>query len=220
MFKQYLSAISNNPLFSNIERADLNNLLSCIQSYVKHIPARGYIFLAGGKSEGIGILLRGKARVVKEDIFGNRMIISDVVPGEIFGEILACAGIDEMPTSVEAETECDVLIMNYQKIITTCSSSCEFHNMLIKNMLQILAQKNLYLTRKNDILSSRTTRERIMNFLKSIADEKGSLSFDIPYNRQELADFLSVNRSAMTRELIKMKEAGLIDFHKNQFTLF
>lgn len=219
MIDNYLELLSNTPLFHDISRDDVKDLLDCMNSHIEEFPKESFIFLAGNEPSGIGIMLEGRANIIKEDIFGNRSIIGNVEKGDIFGEVFACAQIHELPVSVETETYSKVLIMDYKKIITTCSSNCRFHNMLIKNMLQILAHKNLYLNNKNDILASRTTRDKIMKFLETVAGQKDSLSFDIPYNRQELADFLAINRSAMTKELIKMQEEGIVSFNKNHFEL-
>lgn len=219
MIENYLHIIGYTPLFIDVNTKDLISLLKCMNSHIETFPKNDFIFFAGDEPGSIGIMLEGNAVIIKEDIFGNRTIVSKVETGDIFGEVFACALIDELPVSVEAVTESKILFMDYKRILTTCSSNCKFHNALIKNMLRILAQKNLYLNNKNDILSSRSMREKIMKFLETTASEKDSLTFQIPYDRQELADFLGVNRSAMTRELLKMKEDQLIDFTKNQFKL-
>lgn len=219
MIEKYLDTICNTPLFSEVNNSEALDLLSCMNAYIDDYKKDDYIFFAGNAPEGIGIMLEGSARIIKDDVFGNRSIIGKVTAGSIFGEVFACALVDELPISVEAETDCRVLLMDYRKIITTCSASCRFHSMLIKNMLKILAEKNLYLNNKNDILSSRTIRDKMLKYLESVATAKNSLSFSIPYDRQELADFLGINRSAMTRELIKMKDEQIIDFSKNHFEL-
>ena len=159
MIEHYLDIISNTPLFTNVNTKDTNSLLKCMNAHIETFPKGDFIFFAGDEPGGIGIMLEGKASIIKEDVFGNRTIVSKIEPGDIFGEVFACALVDELPVTVEAETDAKVLLMDYKKIITTCSSSCEFHNALITNMLRILAQKNLYLNNKNDILSSRTMRE-------------------------------------------------------------
>lgn len=219
MLKNYSPIVTNNPLFNGVNTDNLNSLLSCMGSIIKSYKKDSFIMLAGDKAERIGLILKGKAKIVKEDVFGNRTIINHLGAGDIFGEVFACAGIEVVPVNVEAETDCDVMLMDYKKIITTCSSNCEFHNTLIKNMTQILADKNLYLSLKNDILSSKTTRDKLMKFFESVATQKNSLDFNIPYNREELADYLSLNRSSMSRELMKMKEEGILDYNKNHITL-
>ena len=219
MIQNYLSIISNTPLFDSVNNSEINDLLDCMNAHIEEYNKGKYIFFAGDEPSGIGIILQGNASILKEDIFGNRTIVGKLDSGDIFGEVFACALVDELPVSVEADTHIKVLLMDYKKIITTCSSNCKFHNTLIKNMLKILAKKNMYLNNKNDILASKTIRDKLMKFFKTIAKEKNNLSFDIPYDRQELADFLGINRSAMTRELIKMKDDELIDFTKNHFRL-
>lgn len=219
MIKKYLDIVNDTPLFSNVTYNEMNDLLNCMNARAKKFEKDSFIFFTGDTPEGVGILLEGAALIIKEDLFGNRTVISRVEPGEIFGEVFSCALVEELPISVIAESDCQVLILDYKKVITTCSSSCKFHNMLIKNMLKILAQKNLYMNRQNDILSSKTTREKLLKYLESVGEEKNAFTFSVPYNRQELADLLGVNRSAMTRELANLKEEGVIDFDKNSFTL-
>lgn len=219
MNEKYLDIVSQTPLFSDVTHNEIQDLLTCMNSHVKKYNKNEFIFLAGDTPTGIGIILEGNAKIIKEDILGNRAIIGKLMQGDIFGEVFACALVDQLPVSVESETACSVLMLDYKKIITSCSSNCKFHTMLIKNMLQILAEKNMYLNNKNDILSSRSMRDKLLKFLETVAEEKNQVSFEIPYDRQELADFLSVNRSAMTRELLNMKEDGLINFSKNHFEL-
>lgn len=219
MIKKHLDIVIHTPLFANVTYEDMGSLLNCMNARAKSFSKDSFIFLAGDAPEGIGIILEGAALIIKEDIFGNRSIIGRVEKGDIFGEVFSCALVEELPVSVVAETDCQVLILDYKKIITTCSSSCKFHTMLISNMLKILAQKNLYMNKQNEILASKTTRDKILRYLELVGEEKNSFTFTIPYGRQELADLLGVNRSAMTRELSNLKDEGIIEFEKNEFTL-
>jgi CRP-like cAMP-binding protein len=218
--REYFETIAKTPLFAGISQDDFPALLNCVAGKLKTYAKQSSIFFAGNPATHVGILLDGTAQVVRDDLFGNRSILTTLGEEDIFGETFACADIPTLPVSVIAITSCIVLLIDYRKIIRTCTSSCEFHNLLIQNMMQILARKNLLLNGKIEVLSARSTREKLWVYLMSQADRAQSPKFRIPFNRQELADYISVDRSAMSAELGKMKIDGLLTFHKNEFTLF
>lgn len=139
--------------------------------------------------------------------------------GGLFGEAFSFARVECLPVSVTAAEKTEVLFINCERIITVCPSACEFHNRLVRNMLKILAEKNMTLTQKIGHMGKRTTREKILSYLSEQAKKAGGESFTIPLNRQEMADYLAVDRSAMSKELGRLKEEGQISFHKNQFQL-
>ena len=174
---------------------------------------------AGISSPITGMVETGKLQIIKEDYWGNRSIIETAGPGDVFGEAFSCAEIVPVPVSVVAAEQTRVLLFDYQKLLTTCSSSCEFHTRVIKNMIRILAEKNIMLMQKMEHITKRSTREKLLSYLSTQAFIKKSSSFDIPFNRQELADYLSVDRSAMSAELSRMRDEGMIRFKKNHFTL-
>lgn len=167
----------------------------------------------------MGLVLEGAVHIIKEDFWGNRSIIARIGPGELFAEAFSCAEIPSLPVSAAAVTDCTVLSINYRKIITVCSHACVFHTRLIHNMLHILALKNQMLMDKLGYLTKRTTREKLLSYLSAQAVQTGSSRFFIPFDRQELADFLCVERSAMSAELSRLKKEGLLDYRKNEFTL-
>lgn len=140
-------------------------------------------------------------------------------PGESFAEVFSCAGFEVMPVSVMAVTDSEVLLLDCRCVLTTCSRSCHFHSLLMKNMLEGMAQKILSLTQKIQYMSKRTTREKLMAYLSNQAKQQGSKEFVIPHNRQSLADYLGVERSAMSAEISKLKKAGKIDTHGSWFCL-
>lgn len=173
--------------------------------------------MAGDAVAEVGVLLMGKIQIVQEDIFGNRTIIDQLTAGHLFAETFICAGIKKSPVTVLTITECEILLIKFRQIITTCSSACEFHTKLIENMLQILARKNMILNQKNKFLSQRSTREKIRAYFMHMIAQQGKFNFDIPFSRSELADYLCVDRSALSRELGKLQDEGKIKFHKNAF---
>lgn len=215
-----ISLLQETALFRGIRENEIKGVLSCLSAEEKTYKKGEFIFLAGEKVRCVGIVLSGIVQVIKEDLFGNRTILTEVIKGNLFGESFPFAEEDKLPVSVMAVSDCEILFIDYKKIITTCSSACIFHFKLIENMLYILAKKNLILNEKIQIMSKRTTREKLLSYLQSQAARKGSASFGIPFNRQELADYLSVDRSAMSNELSKLREEGQISFNKNKFVLF
>lgn len=214
----YDTLLLQHPLFEGIQRDQLHSLLSCLNAYTSSYQKGDYILQVGEPASHVGILLEGTAQVVRDDIFGNRSIITSLQSADTFAEVFACANTAMLPVSVFALQACTVLWLDYKRILNTCPNSCIFHKKLIENMLQLLAQKNLQLNQKIETISARTTREKLFTYLSSIAQSYNSTSFTIPFNRQELADYLSVDRSAMSTELGKMRDEGYINFHKNTFT--
>ena len=217
--KKFFPVIMDTPLFKNIKENELESMLECLQAVEKTYRKNDIIFMAGEPALYVGIVYSGSVQVIKDDVMGNRLILSGLATGDIFGETFACAGVDILPVSVIAKEESTVLLLDYRKVIDKCRSSCNFHNKMIENMMRIVAEKNLFLNRKLDIVSARSTREKIMKYLLYQAGEKGSLTFDIPLNRQELADYLSVDRSAMSSELGRMRDEGILNFDKSRFEL-
>lgn len=217
--KNHLPLLKSIPLFEEIREEDLNFLLQCLDSSVKSYPKESILYLAGSKVTQVGILLSGELQVIREDIAGNRTILTELTPGDLFGETFVCAEIDKSPVTVLATMPSEVMMIQFRHMITTCHSGCSFHTKLIENMMKTLARKNIYLNSKIQILSQRSTREKIMEYLMLQAERTEKTQFSIPYSRNELADFLCVDRSAMSRELSKMQDDGLILVEKNKFQL-
>lgn len=215
-----LSKIPENVrLFDGIEGSELADLLDCMGARVVSYAREQFVFLAGDPVSGMGIVCSGSVQVVREDVFGNRAILAKLQEGDLFGEVFACAGVERLPVSVVAMEAAQILLVDFRKIVSTCSSNCPFHGRLIENMLGILADKNLMLNRKIEALSARSTRGKLLAFLDAQARTAGSRHFRIPFNRQELADYLSVDRSAMSAELGKMRDEGLLRFRRDEFQL-
>ena len=217
--EKYISEIRKNPLFHQIEDSDITSLLKCLNANRHNYKKNEYIFSAGDSVKNVGIVLTGRINVLQEDYWGNRKIIANIGRNGLFGEAFSCAEIKFLPVSVIATENTEIFLFNYQKILTTCSPTCVFHATLIKNMLRIIADKNVMLTQKMEVITSPSTRESILAYLSYQAIMNGSNIFTIPFDRQELADYLSVNRSAMSRELSKMQEEGLINTNRSNFEL-
>lgn len=215
--RNYYSILKKSPLFTRINDDDLESMLTCFGANMKEYNKNEIIFLAGSEITSMGIVLSGSLNLVKEDILGNRMIITEVLTGELFAEIYACAGIRHSPVTVIASNPSKILFLGFHKLITTCSSHCGFHHIFIENMLTILANKNLQLNQKMSLLSKRTTREKLLEYFQYQIEKQSNFEFEIPFTRNELADYLCVDRSALSRELGKLRDEGIITFYKNQF---
>ncbi len=211
--------LESSALFAGIEKTNLLAMLKCLSAKSEVFEKDEYVFSAGESVSKIGIVLSGCVDLIKEDYWGNRTILARAGAGELFGEAFSCSGNKIMPLSVVALEKSQILFIDYRKIITTCSSSCEFHTRLISNMLQILAAKNILLMQKMEHITKRGMREKILSYLSEQAVSQKSNNIVLPFNRQELADFLSVDRSAMSKELCKMRDEGILEFQKNHFTL-
>jgi CRP-like cAMP-binding protein len=211
--------LCGSPLFSGISVSDVQTLLNCLPTEVRNYEKGGVIAMTGDAVGAVGVVISGSVCVQQEDFWGNRTIMEHVAPGGLFNEAFACAGLAELPVTVVAVEKSRVLFADCRRILTTCSSACQFHTELIKNMVQILARENIMLTKKIEHMSRRTTREKLLCYLSSKAKELERDYFEIPFNRQQLADYLAVDRSALSAELSRMRKEGILDFNKNAFKL-
>ena len=218
MNQQHLNILQNCPLFADVAPHDLDAVLDCLQARIIRVSRGQTVFQEGEPAENVGIVLSGWVQMVRDDYFGNRSIIGHAEPSQLFGEAFACAGT-EMLVSVVAAADGEIMLADCRKVLTLCKNSCTFHNQIIYNLLQIVARKNLLLSQKLEILSRRSTREKLMQYLLQEAKNAGSDEFSIPYDRQGLADFLGVERSALSAEISRMRADGLIECRKNWFRL-
>lgn len=214
-----LSALKRSKLFSGIDEKEIGVMLSCLSAERRKYKKWEYILRCGDSAGSVGLVMAGSVNVIQEDYWGNRNIVAAVPPGQSFAESYACAGNVPLGVSVQAAENSEVLLMNIQKILTTCSSACAFHARLIRNLASLLASKNLMMNEKLTFLTQRTTREKLLSYLSAESMRRHASSFSIPFDRQQLADFLSVDRSAMSNELSKMRKEGILQYSKNHFSL-
>lgn len=214
--EQYFPVLKFCPLFVGIEERQYAALLDCLGARVRRYDKGKAIFHAGDAATQVGVVLAGSVQVCREDADGNRSILAAIGPGELFGEAYACAHTPSLPVSVWAAESCSILLLSLGKVATVCSSACAFHNLLIANLLRVLAQKNVFLTGKMEHLGKRTLREKLLSYLKSQEAEVGC-AFSIPFDRQALSDYLCADRSALSRELGNLQREGLVEFEKNRF---
>ncbi|MCQ4896288.1 Crp/Fnr family transcriptional regulator [Anaerotruncus sp. DFI.9.16] len=217
----YEAILRRVPLFAGIRPDEWERMLGCLGAVHRRYPAGEFILMAGQPADRVGVLLEGRARVLREEFSGARTILTALAPGDLFAEAFACAsgGGRTLPVSVLATSDCRVLLIDYRKIITACPSACDFHARLVRNMLAVLADKNLLLNRRLRHLSKRTTREKLLSYLSEEAAAHGGGEFDIPFDRQGLADYLCVERSAMSAALSKLREEGLLETRRSHFRL-
>ncbi len=209
----------NNPLFQNISPDEIPVMLKRLHAYTKAYQKEEYIKYAGDPVDFIGIVQSGSIHVLQDDYYGNRNITASISEGSLFGEAFACAGIPILPVDIVAAEDCSITFLNAKAILNTCDNGCKFHHTLVQNLLGIVAQKNIYLNQKIKYTSRKTTREKLMAYLTDQATKKGSNDFTIPFNRQELADYLGVERSAMSTELGQLVKLGVLQTQRSHFTL-
>lgn len=217
--RKYFEILRKCPLFNDIEDKDMESMMGCLGARVKEFHKWETIMAEGEKVKYLGIVLIGKAQIEQRDYFGNRSIVASVEPSEMFGESFACAGIDIMPVDVIATEETTVMYVDCFRIIHSCSNACSFHQQMIYNLLKVVAIKNLMFHQKMEITSKRSTREKLMAYLLFQAKKHNSNSFEIPYDRQQLADYLQVDRSGLSAEISKLRREGTIMCRKNAFSL-
>ena len=207
------------PLFAGVEKRDLQALLQCLGARKQCYTKGEMILKEGAFAKDVGILLSGQAQVIRTDYYGNRSIMMNIAPGQLFAEAFACARAKRLPVNVVAIEACSVLLLDCGRIMTSCCNSCAFHNKIIYNLLQIVSEKNLSPHRRAMITAKRTTREKVMAYLLLQAKEANQAQFDIPFDRQGLADYLEVDRSGLSAELSRLKKEGVLDYFKNCFRL-
>lgn len=198
---------------------DIVSVLDCLAARQENYHKSQPIFTTGEEIRKIGVILSGSVQIVKDDVWGNRTILAKLSDGDLFGEAFCFSDKKGISVNVIASETCEILFIDYRKIITTCSASCTHHNKLIENMMKVLANKNIMLTEKMEILSKRSTKEKILSYLSYQAEKCDNSTFRIPFDRQELSDYLCVDRSALSKELSKLQDNGKFKFKRNYFEL-
>ena len=217
--KKYIPVLKRTKLFSGVGEDDIASLLSCLDARKKEYKKGEYILREGEHISDIFILVEGKIHIQKDDYWGNRSILSVISVGEMFGEGYAAPESGALLNDVVAVEDSSVIFFDVKRILTTCSSACRFHNMIVQNMFFAISDKNRRLVQKLGHMSGRTTRAKLISYLSEEAKRQGSSAFTVPFNRQQLADYLCVDRSAMSNELCKMRDEGMIRFEKSRFEL-
>jgi len=217
--KEFLPIIKTSQLFSGMAEGEISAMLSCLAAKTADYPKGAYILRAGDTVESVGLVLSGNVIIMQEDIWGNRHILSSLAPGQTFAETFACAPGAVLNVNVLSETPVAAMFLNVKRILTLCPSACAHHSRIIRNLLGELAEKNLRFNEKLTHMAQRTTRAKLLSYFSAEAQRRGGYVFDIPFSRQELADYLSVERSGLSMELCKLRDEGLLEFNKNHFTI-
>lgn len=217
--KKYFEILKNSPLFFHIDAEGLLSILSCLGAHIVHYEKKDTILAEGVAARQIGIVLSGSVQIVQVDYFGNRSIVSGAGPSDLFGEAFACAAVEAIPVSVVAGEACDVMFVDYLRITQPCCKACTFHQQLIYNLMKDMASKNIGFHQRIEVTSKRSTREKLLAYLFLEAKRQNSRRFKIPYDRQELADYLEVDRSGLSAEISKLRREGLLKSEKNEFEL-
>ena len=217
--QKYLPVLRNCPFFGGLTDDEILSILHCVSAAKSVRPRGSYIFRAGESTEVMGLVLSGSALVIQEDPWGHRNILSKCNTGDFFGEPYAATPGAILNISVVAEEDCEILLLNVKRLLTACPTACDHHQKLIRNLVSVLANKILLFNDKITHVSKRTTREKLLSYLSAESIRQSSLSFDIPFDRQQLADFLCVERSAMSVELSNLQREGLLVTKRNHFEL-
>ena len=217
--KKYIPILKMTKLFSQVSEEEIGSMLSCLDAKMKNYKKGEYVFNQGDQLNHITVLVEGALLIQKDDYWGNRTIVNRIDVGDMFGEAYIAPQSGEILNDVVATEDSTVIFFDVRRIITTCSSACHFHSMVVQNLFFAISEKNRKLIQKIDHISKRSTREKLISYLSEEAKSQNSPIFTIPFNRQQLADFLSVDRSAMSNELCKMRDEGLLEFDKNKFKL-
>lgn len=218
--KSIFPVLAQSPLFRGIEEKEATAMLKCLGPVTRSFAKGAFAIRFGQKIDSIGLVLSGSVRILQEDYNGNRNIIAEVLPGGTFAESYACLNDTASNVSVQTAETSSLMFLNARRVLTTCPTACAFHSRLIRNLAEMLAQKNLQMNEKLTCLTQRSTKDKLLSYLHAESRQLKSKTFDIPFNRQELADFLSVDRSALSNELGKLRDSGQLDFKKNRFRLF
>jgi len=205
-------------LFAGTTADEIASLLQCLEGRTDDFERDWAIIKEGDHTDELGIVLKGRVHITRHDFWGNRSLVADVAAGESFAEALACTAAPSEVSVVTAERS-TILFLNVHKIVTSCERGCIFHHTLIENMVRLLSQKNLELMKKIDHLTKRSTRDKLLSYLNSESRRQQNRTFTIPFDRQQLADYLCVERSAMSTELSRMQADGLVEYRRREFTL-
>lgn len=218
--KDFLPIIkARSGLFRGIEESELEKLFGCLEARKQTYRKEEYILREGEQTKALGLVLSGSVLIVQEDVWGGRNVLSVLGPGQCFAEVFACVPGSVLNVSVEAKEDTTILFLNVGRILSICPDGCSFHAQLIQNLLIDMAQKNRKLSEKITHMAKRSTREKLLSYLSEQAVKNKSAEFTIPYNRQQLADYLGVDRSGLSVQLCRLRDEGMLTFHKNKIRL-
>lgn len=216
---EILKKMKNSKIFEEISENDLKALHFCFKTRVKTVKKGEVLIDESEPFDSIVLVLDGHLRSEINDYFGNTSILADYLAGETVGVEEAFSGSTIAQYTLIAMEDTQVLTMNKYAVMKPCDNMCPRHTKFQNNLVKIISQKNIELMQKFNHITKPSTKEKVLSYLQYISKQQNSKYFDIPFNRQELADYLSVDRSALSFELSKLKQQGILDFTKNHFML-
>lgn len=219
MLKKYYPILEANPLFADIDDYSIDQLLGCLQPSVKTYGKNQFIALAGDPFHSIGVILEGQVSVIKETASGNKIVISQLQPGEMYGEMIAFSNVKTYPVTVETLKETTVMELNRDTIIGQCPRMCSWHKTMIQNMLKIVSNRALMLNKKVEYLSIKSMRGKLAAYFLDEYKKNNKKTIQLTMNRNQLADYLNVSRPSMSREMAKLREEKIIEYRKNQIRI-
>lgn len=217
--KKFITVLKRTQMFAGVGDDEIAAMLSCLDARLYKYKKGEYVLRQGERLNDITVLVEGNLHIQRDDYWGNRSILGYITVGEMFGESYVAPESGPLINDVIAVEDSAVIFFNINRIINTCPSACRFHSIVVQNLFFAISEKNRKLVQKISHMSKRSTREKLISYLSEEAKRQKSAYFTIPFNRQQLADFLSVDRSAMSNELCKMRDEGLLEFEKNRFKL-
>lgn len=215
----YIETIRTHSLFSGIAEENLSAILTCLGGYLKTCRKGEIIFLSKEPVKSIGLIVKGRVRMSKEYENGDTSLLMNIEKGELLGETFACGSFLNSRVVFQAAADSEIFFLPFHKVIHTCNMTCTFHHRLIENMVRLISDKNVQLIEKMEATSRKSLRDKILTYLFHQAEKNENREFEIPLGRVELAEYLCVDRSALTRELTRMQEEGLLSYQKNKFKL-
>ena len=211
--------LGNTPLFRGMTVPDIEEMLCCLRAAERTYKKGAVILPEGMPTEQLGVVLSGRVIIEMGDVWGNNSVLSSIGPGGVFAEAYACVPGDPLMVNVTAAEDTRALLLNIRRVLEPCANVCPRHARLVRILLTRCSEKNLQLSRRVLHTGPKSIRKRLLSYFSECIKRTGSYSFDIPYNRQQLADYLSVERSALSNELSLMRRDGLIRYEKNHFAV-
>lgn len=207
------------PLFHGIAPEELSAVLSCIGYYIGSYQKGETLAFEEDSIKRVGVVLSGAVDMVKEDVWGSKTMLLRMQKNELFGETFACGEDNTSTVTFIVSENAEILFLPFDRVMHSCTAACGYHHQLIENMVHLIAKKNRDLIRKVEVVTKRTIREKLLAYLSIQMQMQHSRYFEVPLGRAALAEYLCVDRSALTRELAKMKAEGLVDYDRNCFRI-
>lgn len=214
-YTAYLDALEKCALFDDIKENEIAKILHCLNYRIVPYEKNDFIIYLNQNLDGVGIVLKGEAAVVKENFNGNRVVVNTFYKGDMFGEVLILSRESQWPATVQALSDCVIMFINPEKILEICDTVCSHHKVLLLNLVRVVSKKAYELNRKVEYLSLKSINGKLSKYLLEQSDKNGKLTFKLPLNKEKLADFLNISRPSMSRELGIMRDNGIIDFHRD-----